>query len=129
MTNMKPVMTAKINDVDVQFIIDSGAFYSMISAPSAAALNLTAYPAPFHFFVRSVGGGTASASIAKVKTFTLAGVPLQNIDFLVGGSEFGGETIGFLGQNVLHLADVEYDALSRRSQVSRAAIQDQLSCH
>lgn len=27
----------------------------------------------------------------------------------MGGSEFGGETIGFLGQNVLHLADLEYD--------------------
>jgi tetratricopeptide (TPR) repeat protein len=109
MTNLRPLMTAKINDVDVQFVVDSGAFYSMISGASAAELKLATYPAPFGFHLTGAGGGTAAVSVAMVKVFTLAGVPLRNIEFLVGGSEIGSGSIGVLGQNVLHIADVEYD--------------------
>jgi tetratricopeptide (TPR) repeat protein len=109
MTNMRPLMTAKINDTDVQFLIDSGAFYSMITPASAAQLKLETYPAPAGFFIIGIGGGWTTTSIARVKVFTLAGTPLKNIEFLVGGSEVGAGSIGFLGQNVLHLADVEYD--------------------
>jgi len=109
MTNMRPLMTAKINDVDVQFLVDSGAFYSMISAASAAELKLPTYPAPPGFFVTGIGGGWTSPSLANVKVFTLAGTPVHNVEFLVGGSEVGAGSFGILGQNVLHLADVEYD--------------------
>jgi hypothetical protein len=48
-------------------------------------------------------------TVATVKTFTLAGVPLKNVDFLVGGSEIGTGSVGVLGQNVLHIGDVDYD--------------------
>jgi tetratricopeptide (TPR) repeat protein/predicted aspartyl protease len=109
MTYLRPVMTAKINDTDVRLLVDSGAFYSMLSAASAAELKLRTYPAPFGFYVVGVGGGSASASVTKVATFTLTGVPLHNIEFLVGGSQVGADTVGILGQNVLHIADVEYD--------------------
>jgi tetratricopeptide (TPR) repeat protein len=109
MTNMRPLMSAKINDVDVQFIVDSGAFYSMMSAASAAELKLPTRFAPFGFYLTGVGGGRADASIANVKVFTLAGVALHDVEFLVGGSELGAGSIGVLGQNVLHIADVEYD--------------------
>lgn len=109
MVGLRPLMTAKINDQDVRLTVDSGAFYSMLSAASAAQLKLATYPAPFGLSVIGVGGGSASASIAKVKVFTLAGVPLHNVEFLVGGSEVGAGSIGLLGQNVLHIADVEYD--------------------
>ena len=109
MADMRPLMTAKINGADVQFLVDSGAFYSMLSAPSASELKLSTYPAPFGFFLTGVGGGRADASIAKVKEFTLAGARLHDVLFLVGGSEVGAGSIGVLGQNVLHIADVEYD--------------------
>jgi tetratricopeptide (TPR) repeat protein len=109
MTNMRPLMTAKINDADVQFLVDSGAFYSMLSAPSASELKLSTYPAPYGFYLTGVGGGRADASITKVKVFTLAGVALHDVLFLVGGGEVGAGSIGVLGQNVLHMADVEYD--------------------
>jgi len=108
MEGLRPLMTANINDVDVQFVIDSGAFFSMISTASAAQLKLKTSPAPVGFYLRGVHG-TADVSIATAKTFTLAGVPLHNVEFLVGGSEAGAGSIGLLGQNVLHLADVEYD--------------------
>jgi hypothetical protein len=31
MTGLQPFIDAKINDEDVRFVVDSGAFYSMIS--------------------------------------------------------------------------------------------------
>jgi tetratricopeptide (TPR) repeat protein/predicted aspartyl protease len=108
MLNMRPMLTAKINDVDVQFVVDSGAFYSMISAASAAELKLRTEPAPMGMSVRGVNG-TAAVSIATVKTFTLAGYPLHGIEFLAGGTEPGQGSTGLLGQNFLHLWDVEYD--------------------
>jgi hypothetical protein len=98
----------RIRDVDVQFLVDSGAFYSMMSAASAAELKLRSSPAPFGFNVRGIRG-TADVSFATAKTFTLAGVPLHNVEFLVGGSEAGQGSIGLLGQNFLHIGDVEYD--------------------
>jgi tetratricopeptide (TPR) repeat protein len=108
MVGLRPLMTAAINDVDVQFVVDSGAFYSMISAASAAQLKLRTSYAPLGFYLTGVHGA-ADASIATAKTFTLAGVPLHNVEFLVGGSEAGAGSIGLLGQNVLHIEDVEYD--------------------
>jgi tetratricopeptide (TPR) repeat protein len=108
MEGLDPLMTARINDVDVQFVVDSGAFYSMISAASAAQLKLRTSPILGSFYVTGVHGA-AEVSITTVKTFTLVDVPIHNVDFLVGGSEAGQGSIGLLGQNVLHIADAEYD--------------------
>jgi len=108
MVDLRPLMTASIDDVEVRFVVDSGAFYSMISAGSAAQLKLKLLPAPLGLEVTGVHGD-AEVSLAKVKTFVLAGVPVHNVEFLVGGSEAGKGSIGLLGQNVLHIGDVEYD--------------------
>jgi len=58
--------------------------------------------------IRGVGGIT-EAEVTTVREFTLAGVPIRNVQFVVGGSQPGAGAVGFLGQNVLHIADVEYD--------------------
>jgi tetratricopeptide (TPR) repeat protein len=108
MVDLRPQVTAKINGTDARFLVDSGAFFSIISPASAAELNLSTYAAPFGFFLRGVNGST-SASITKVKEFTLAGMPLHNTVFLVAGSQIDRGSVGVLGQNVLHIADVEYD--------------------
>src|ERR1700722_19026115 len=104
----KSVITAKINDVDVQLAVDSGASFSMISAASAAELKLKLHPAPFGFRVTGIGRAT-DPSVATVKVFLLQGVPIHDIEFLVGGSEVGAGSVGVLGQNVLRVGDVEYD--------------------
>ena len=108
MIDMHPMVTAQINGVDAMFIADSGAFYSMLSPASTAEFKLSTFPAPFGLFVRGVGGA-ASVSVARVKVFTLAGVPIHNVDFLVGGGDAGGGGVGLLGQNVFSIGDVEYD--------------------
>ncbi len=106
MSDLSPMVTVGINGRDARFIADSGAFYSLISPGSAAEYGLKLTHAPYGLTVEGVGGD-AEAWITTVKTFTLAGVPIPNIEFLVAGSETGG--VGLLGQNVLGLADVEYD--------------------
>jgi tetratricopeptide (TPR) repeat protein/predicted aspartyl protease len=105
MNGLRPMVSAQINGVDAQFIADSGAFYSMISPASAAELKL--HTTPSHIQIRGVTGST-DASVTTVKEFTLAGVPIRNVEFIVGGSQ-PGRAVGLLGQNVFHLADVEYD--------------------
>jgi tetratricopeptide (TPR) repeat protein len=109
MRGLRPLMTAGINGTDVQFMVDSGAFYSIISPASASELNLATHFGPFGLYLSGVAGGRADVAVATVKTLTLAGVPLKNVDFLVGGSDVVGGAVGVLGQNVLHIGDVEYD--------------------
>ncbi len=108
MSGTSPLVNAKINDQDVQFTLDSGAFYSSISPASAAQLKLHLSPAPYGFYLSGVGGRT-DASIATVKVLTFAGVPIRDVQFLVGGGEVGRDSVGLLGQNFLRIADVEYD--------------------
>lgn len=107
MVDSKPIVAAKINGVDAAFVADSGAFYSMLSAANAAALKLKTYATPPGLRVMGIGGET-SVSLAKVKVFTLAGIAIPNVEFLVGGGEVGGG-VGVLGQNVFRVGDVEYD--------------------
>ncbi len=108
MQGLRALVSAKMNDTDVQMIVDSGAFYSMLNPASAKALKLKLGPAPFGLSVRGTNG-SAEVSIATVKTFTLANTALHDIQFLVGGSDIGAGSPGLLGQNFLHLHDVEYD--------------------
>jgi tetratricopeptide (TPR) repeat protein len=108
MSGSRPTLTAKINGADAQFLLDSGAFYSMISSATAAQFNLGLRAAPFGFRIQGMGGSTG-ASIATVKEFTIAGIRIHDVQFLVGGSEVGSGTIGLLGQNFLDRWDVEYD--------------------
>ena len=106
MSGMQPLVSAKVNGTDVRFVADSGAFFSTLSPGSAAELGLRLTPAPSYFSIRGLGG-SASASIATVKSFELAGLAIPKAQFFVAGSEVG--AIGLLGQNILGIADVEYD--------------------
>ena len=109
MSNLKPIVTAQINGVDARFVADSGAFFSMITQAGAAQYNLKLGAAPFGLYIRGIGG-TVEPSVATVKVFTLAGIPVHNVEFLVGGSAVGrSESIGVLGQNLFRIGDVEYD--------------------
>jgi predicted aspartyl protease/Flp pilus assembly protein TadD len=111
MLDRRPLIDAKINDKDVRFEVDSGAFYSIISPASAAELNLKISAAPYGMRVVGVGG-SSKASVAKADVFTLAGIPVHNIQFLVAGSNIGTSdngSAGLLGQNIFGVSDVEYD--------------------
>jgi tetratricopeptide (TPR) repeat protein/predicted aspartyl protease len=108
MVDRKPMVTAKINGVEARFAVDSGAFFSVITAANAAEYQLKLHPAPAWIRVTGIGGET-QVSTTTVKVFTLAGIPFPEVEFLVGGGEVGGGSVGLIGQNVLRLGDVEYD--------------------
>ena len=104
----RPTITAKINGMDARFIVDSGAFFSMISAAAAEEFKLRTSEAPHGLRVSGIGGVTVP-TVATVKTFTLANVAVPNVEFLVGGSAVGSGSIGVIGQNLLEIWDVEYN--------------------
>jgi hypothetical protein len=106
MNSLRPTIGAKINDKGAKFVLDSGAFYSMISSATAAEYGLKARPGPFGLRVIGIGG-SADVQIATVKEFSIVGLTMKNVEFLVGGSDFG--NAGLLGQNFLERFDVEYD--------------------
>jgi tetratricopeptide (TPR) repeat protein/predicted aspartyl protease len=108
MEGMRPIVAAKINGRDAKFVADSGAFFSMIGTGSAAEYDLETVAAPPGFMLQGVGGLTR-ASVTTVKEFTLAGVQVHDVQFLVGGGDAGSDAVGLLGQNVWRLADAEYD--------------------
>ncbi len=107
MTGLQPMVPAKVNGAEVMFLADSGAFYSMITPSTAAEQKLKLEYLPFSFRLRGVGG-EAEASLTTVKVFTLANVPIHNVQFIVAAG-MGEDAAGLMGQNVLGLADVEYD--------------------
>ncbi|OAN57314.1 retroviral-like aspartic protease family protein [Sphingomonas sp. TDK1] len=106
MRGMRAIVDTTVNGKPAPFILDSGAFFSIVPPAVAKALDLPETTAPPGFYIRGVGG-SASAGVVRVAHFGLAGVDIPNVEFVRGGTDFG-ET-GLLGQNILGLADVEYD--------------------
>lgn len=106
MQGLRPVVETQVNGIPAPFILDSGAFFSNIWPSVARERNLPQRPLPFGFRVNGIGG-SSDAMVTTVKRFTLAGLDVPNVEFVVSGSDIG--QTGLLGQNVLGLADVEYD--------------------
>jgi len=105
-----PLVHAGINGNDVLFLADSGAFYSTLWTAAAEKLQLPLKNAPVNVAVRGVGG-EAHTMITVVRTFTIFGQPIPNVDFFVVDSDpnFSRGFVGAIGQNVFRLGDVEYD--------------------
>jgi tetratricopeptide (TPR) repeat protein/predicted aspartyl protease len=108
MSDLRPLVSAKINGSDVLFSLDSGAFFSMISPASAAALKLPTYPAPAGFYVTGIGG-RIHVELTKADSVEMPGMSRHGVEFIVGGNDESGESIGLLGRNFLQIADIEFD--------------------
>jgi tetratricopeptide (TPR) repeat protein/predicted aspartyl protease len=109
MDGLRPTVEAQINGSPALFTLDSGAFWSMITPASAQQYQLHLdYGRVPGLYVRGIGGD-ARGAVTTVKTFTVFKIPIHNVDFIVGGSEPGKGTVGLLGQNILRIADVEYN--------------------
>jgi tetratricopeptide (TPR) repeat protein/predicted aspartyl protease len=108
MVNLKPEVDAKVNGQSVRFVLDSGAFYSMITPGTATALKLHSRPAPYGLAMQGFGG-SFQVSVVATDHFEVGGTDLRRVEFLTGGGETGASAAGSLGQNILHANDVEYD--------------------
>lgn len=105
MVGYRATTMVKINGTSTRFILDTGAFFNTMSSANASALGLKLEPAPYGFRVSGVGGD-ANVQQAHVKQFGILDTTLENVDFIVGGTDTGS---GLLGANLLDLADLEID--------------------
>jgi tetratricopeptide (TPR) repeat protein len=108
MEGLQPVVVAKMNGVDARFVVDSGAFYSMLSPATVVQFKLPRRFAPTGYYIEGVGGATIP-EIATAQTFALGSYSVHDFAFLVAGNGIGGAAVGLIGQNVMRLTDVEFD--------------------
>lgn len=108
MKGLRPMVWAGINGHRARFFIDTGAFWSMLSPAAQTEYHLSEQMAPEGFSVQGVNGSTI-VDIATVGIFTFLKVPFHDMQFLVGGNDYPSGAVGALGENVLRMADVEYD--------------------
>jgi tetratricopeptide (TPR) repeat protein len=126
MNGTRPLVHAQVNGAEAVFIADSGAFYSTLTSSAAQQFNLRLNDLPSDFVLTPEYeplhgvGGAARTWITTVKTFTLAGEPINHIAFLVTPNDLGGEAVGLIGQNVLAIGDVEYDLAQGMIRLMRA---------
>lgn len=106
MQDRRPIVLGSLAGLDVPFIIDSGAAYSLISP--AAVERIGAKP-------RGSGRVAGVSGRVEVQAVSLPNVRLGQLqaprmDFLVGAPTlFGDQVGGLIGQNVLGHSDIEYD--------------------
>ncbi len=106
--DLRPMVSTEINGRKARFIIDTGAFWSMLTTQARSEYGL-----PYDFAgmgLRLEGfNGSTRASVTSVRVFTFLNVPFHDAKFLVGGNDFPSGAVGLLGGTILHLADVEYN--------------------
>lgn len=106
MIDRQPTVPVELNGHQMRLVADSGAFFSSLSPGAAAEYGFKRRGAPMGLYVSGVGGDIRP-DVTTIDNFRLGPVTLHRVDFLVGGSEVG--PAGLLGQNILGVADVEYD--------------------
>jgi len=109
MEGLAPTIPASVNGHETHFMIDTGAFFSVMSSDAADRFGLKKSVAPFGMSVRGVGGTTRAAEAVRADNFAFAGAGFKNIQFLVGGRIGGNDVSGVIGQNIMGPFDVEYD--------------------
>ncbi len=92
----------------MRFVVNSGAGFSIIFDRPAYNLRLPHSDPSFQLVVKGLEG-TDKPWLTSVKRFRLAGQDIANVNFVVAGHQATPEAIGYLGQNVLGVADTEYD--------------------
>jgi len=107
MQGLRPIVSTKINGVKARLILDSGAFYTVISRGAAEQYRLTVPRHPLSFVVYGLGGAER-AQVATAASFDFLDVPLPNVRFGVVEQDWG-DIGGILGQNLLRISDVEFD--------------------
>lgn len=98
MVGLRPVVTVKINGVDVRMTIDSGASFSMLTQTDAHRIpGLRAGMIPSGMRFGGIGG-EETVSLMIAPTIELAGAKGSNVEFIVGDLKGG---INLLGENIL----------------------------
>ena len=108
MVGHRAIATVGLNGTPVPLIVDSGAFFSMLTEAAASQLNLRLGPLPYGMEVRGLAG-KVQAHLATVSHLKLVKGEIPDVDFIVGGNEPGEGAMGLMGRNMLSFTDTEYD--------------------
>ena len=108
LVEQRPVAQITLNGVEKQMLVDSGAFFSVVSHATAAQLQLPLRALPMGVQVRGFTGDIEMKR-ARIEKVGLLGASLANVEFLVGGNEIGAGIDGIIGRNFLSFGDTEYD--------------------
>lgn len=120
MIGLKPVVSVKINGADARLMADTGAFFSMLNPNAAARLGVKSKTGPGNAVRVRGAGGEEAMSVGSARDFNVAGIPVKNVDFLIGGRGLGNESDGVLGQNMLGGVEIEYDLANGVLRLFRA---------
>ena len=108
MKGQDAIVTVRINETEVPLVLDTGAFYSSLTAAAAAQLGLRTEALPHDMEVLGLSG-KAAARMTRVEQLRFLKHELSNIEFLVMANEIRGGAMGLLGRNLLAFTDAEYD--------------------
>jgi tetratricopeptide (TPR) repeat protein len=112
MSDMRPLISGTINGRPARFVAASGAFFSMLAREASDRYGLRTGPLPSPFSVKATNGSTITVW-GKADKFSLdgfhAGEVFEDISFIVGTNMLGRDADGIVGQNVIGIADAEYD--------------------
>ena len=106
--DIQALIRVKINGKPAILAVDSGAFFSMLSPEGARRFKPTYLYAPPGLFLAGVGGETLP-DLVSAHTFSFDHQRLHNVQFLVAGNDYFSHAVGLLGDNLLRMADVEFD--------------------
>jgi len=105
MVGLRASVPAKVNGRSTHFILDTGAFFSMMSSASAASLGVEPVAATKNLKLVGIGGDV-KAQQAFVDDLHIAGLSADNAPFIIGGTDAGS---ALLGANLLDQDDLELD--------------------
>ena len=108
MVGSRPIATIGINGTQVPLLVDTGAFYSMLTEAAASQLHLRTRALPDGFRITGFTG-SIQARLTKVEKVQLANGTIPDVEFITGLNEVGGGAMGVLGRNFLSVTDSEFD--------------------
>lgn len=108
MEGLRPVVDAKINDADVRFVLDSGAYFSALTDAAVVEYKLPTRLAPSGVAEMGIAGGRIT-TLATVQTFALGTYPIHDMRFFVGAPYSLNVAVGLFGQNLMLPFDEEFD--------------------
>jgi predicted aspartyl protease len=108
MVGSRPIATLGLNGSQVPMLVDSGAFFSLLTDSTALQLDLPLRRLPEGVRIEGYTG-RVDAKLTRVSKVQFNGVEIPNVEFIVGVNELGAGIMGVLGRNFLSMADTEYD--------------------
>ena len=104
-----------IGDKQELMVVDTGAWFSFLSADAVASLKLPTRSMSDQFVSYDVSGHRTS-TVATAPSIAIGPLQVSSVDFVVAppGDKFGANVSGLIGANILKHFDIELDFAGRK---------------